>query len=127
MVELVNCKDFYVDTHYLCGFRSSENIFDLPKEIFDCGDFICFESAVKKYVSDKPVTMHMWPWLWDTSKSTDEVYIYDIQSSRIIYHTSDTSDFYDARLVRKEETLHGCEIFDYKFQFPKMITWLKKE
>jgi hypothetical protein len=121
MVGLVNTKDFYVDSHYLCGVRSPENIFDLPESIFECGDVFCFEHAIKKYVGSYPVTMHLWPWLWSSSELTDEVYIYEIENNRIIYLTSTMNEFFDAKLIRHEECLQGCEIFDYDFKFPKML------
>lgn len=121
MVGLVITKDFYVDSHYLCGVRSSENIFDLPKTIFECGDVFCFESEIKKYIKTKSVTLHMWPWMWKTSNLTDEVYIYEIETDRIIYYTDTLEDFFDARLIRNEQSLQGCEVFDYNFKFPKML------
>lgn len=121
MVGLVNNKDFYVDTHFLCGIKSAENIFDLPDNIFECTDFICFDDAIRKFISDKSVTMHLWPWQWHTSALTDEVYIYETLNDRIIYFRSDMKEYYDAKLVRKEQSLQGCEIFDFDFHFPEMI------
>jgi len=121
MVGLVNTKDFYVDSHYLCGVRSSENIFDLPKSIFECDDIFCYESEIKKYIKQWSTKLHMWPWMWNTSDLTDEVYIYEIENNRIIYYSSDFKEFFDARLIRKEQSLQGCEIFDYNFKFPKMF------
>jgi len=115
-------KDFYIDSHYLCGVKSPENIFDLPDTIFECCDFMCFESAVKEYVKPLSVQLHLWPWMWETSSLTDEVYIYDMALDRILYYSQAYGmEFFDARLVINEQSLHGCEIFDYKFQFPKMI------
>jgi hypothetical protein len=121
MVGLMN-KDFYIDSHYICGVRSPENIFDLPDTIFECFDFMCFEEAIKNYVIPLSVKLYRWPWMWETSNLTDEVYIYDMISDRIIYYTSDMKEFFDAKLVRKEQCLQGCEIFDYNLQFPKMIS-----
>lgn len=121
MVELVNTKDFYVDTHYLCGVRSSDNIFDLSNDIFECGDVFCFENAIKNYIKPYSNKLHLWPWMWNSSDLTDEVYIYEIETDRIIYYSSEMKEFFDAKLVRKEESLQGCEIFDYKFKFPKML------
>lgn len=115
-------KDFYIDSHYLCGIMSLENIFDLPDTIFECCDFMCFEEAVKDYVIPLSVKLYMWPWMWETSSLTDEVYIYDMALDRILYYSQPYGkEFFDARLVRNEQSLQGCEIFDYKFQFPKMI------
>lgn len=122
MVGLVNKKDFYVDTHFLCGFESSENIFDLPDNIFECGDFMCYEQAIKNLIKNKSVKMHLWPWQWDNSRCTDEVYIYQMTGNRILYYSNDTKEFYDARLVRVEQALQGCEVFDIDFQFPKMLS-----
>ncbi len=121
MVGLVNNKDFYVDTHFLCGVRSPDNIFDLPESMLDCGDVFCFENQVKRYIKPQSVTLHLWPWMWKSSDLTDEVYIWDMLTDRIIYYTKDMPDFFDARLVRQEQCLQGCEIFDYKFKFPKML------
>lgn len=117
----MNTKDFYVDSYYLCGVRSPENIFDLPRTIFECGDVFCFESEIKRFIKTLSVKLHMWPWLWKTSDLTDEVYIFQIETGRIIYHARDFEDFFDANLVRVEQTLQGCEIFDYNFKFPKMF------
>ena len=121
MVGLVNTKDFYVDTHYLCGVKSSDNIFDLPEDIFECVDVFCFEDQLKAYLKPLKVQLHLWPWMWKSSDLTDEVYIYDIQRDRVIYYTNQMTEFFDARLVRHEQCLQGCEIFDYKFKFPKML------
>jgi hypothetical protein len=121
----MNKKDFYVDTHFLCGFESPENIFDLSDNIFDCGDFISYEHAIKNLIKNKSVNMYLWPWQWDTSKCTDEVYIYKMASDQILYYSNDTKEFYDAKLVRIEETLQGCEVFDINFQFPKMLNFSK--
>lgn len=119
----MNNKDFYIDSHFLCGVKSPENIFDLPDTIFECCDFICFESAIKNYIEPLSVKMHFWPWMWETSSLTDEVYIYDITLNRILYYSQAYGkEFFDAKLVRHEETLQGCEIFDYSFHFPRMIT-----
>ena len=116
----MNTKDFYIDTYYLCGIRSSDNIFDLPKDIFESGDFIQFEEAIKSYIKPASVTLYLWPWMWQSSDLTDEVYIYNIETNRILYHNQ-MKEFFDARMVRKEQTLQGCEVFDFKFQFPKML------
>ena len=116
-------KDFYIDSHFLCGVKSNENIFDLPDTIFECYDFICFETAIKDFVKPLSVQLHLWPWMWETSRLTDEVYIYDMSLDRILYYSQTYgAEFFDARLVREEETLQGCEIFDYAFRFPQMIT-----
>ena len=117
----MNTKDFYVDTHFICGVRSPDNIFDLPEDIFECGDVFCFERRIKNYIASLSVTMHLWPWQWKSSDLTDEVYIYDMADNRIIYYTNGMKDFFDAKLVRIEQTLQGCEVFDYKFKFPKML------
>jgi hypothetical protein len=53
---------------------------------------------------------------------TDEVYIYDMDSDRIIYYEGSTREFFDARLVRKNQSLEGCEVFDFKFHFPRMLS-----
>jgi hypothetical protein len=65
--------------------------------------------------------MHLWPWLWKSSELTDEVYIYEIETNRIIYFENTMKEFFDASLVRTEQCLQGCEIFDYDFKFPKML------
>lgn len=121
MVGLVNTKDFYVDTHFMCGLKTTENIFDLPDEIFECGDLFCFEEALKKYVKPHGVKLHLWPWNWHDSSLTDEVYIYDIETNSIIYYTNDVKEFFDAKLIRMEQCLHGCERVGYTFQFPQML------
>ena len=117
----MNKKDFYIDSHFICGVRSTDNIFDLPKSLFDCGDFICFEQAVRSYIEPFSVTLYMWPWSWHDSSLTDEAYIYEIDNNRILYYTGETSEFFDAKLVRKRQSLRGCEIFDCNFKFPLMM------
>jgi hypothetical protein len=83
---------------------------------------MCFEEAVKDYVIPLSVKLYMWPWMWETSSLTDEVYIYDMALDRILYYSQAYGkEFFDARLVRNEQSLQGCEIFDYQFQFPHMI------
>ena len=101
MVGLVTTKDFYIDSHFICGLESLDNIFDLTDIIFNCGDFLCFENAIKTYIKPLSVTMYMWPWIWHNSSLTDEVYIYEIETNRILYYASNISEFFDARLIRK--------------------------
>lgn len=115
-------KDFYIDTHYICGVKTADNIFDLPEAFFSAEDFLQFEKAIKEYIkfADKSI-LHLWPWLWQTSELTDEVYIYEIESNRLLYYTKEMNEFFDANLIRKEQTLQGCEIFDVEFKFPRML------
>jgi hypothetical protein len=128
MVGLVISKDFYIDSHFICGVKSLGNIFDLDDMIFNCGDFMCFEHAIKDYAKNlwPTVSIHMWPWEWHDSSLTDEVYIYEMETNRIIYYTNTFSEFFDAKLIRKEQNLQGCEIFDFKFKFPLMF-WGNRE
>jgi hypothetical protein len=121
MVGLVANKDFYINSHYMCGVKSQDNIFDLNDEIFNCCDFMCFENAIKAYIKPIGIKMHIWPWEWHDSSLTDEVYIYEMETDRILYGTTSMKEFFDAKLVRKEQTLHGCEVFDFTFQFPLMF------
>jgi hypothetical protein len=120
MVGLMNKKDFYINTHFICGVNSSENIFDLPDSIFDYGNVLCFETAIKNYIKPLEVKMNSWPWMWETSSLTDEVFIYDIETERTLYYVQEYNEFFDARLVREKQHLRGCEIFDFTFNFPKM-------
>ena len=113
-------KDFYINSYYMCGVKSQDNIFDLDDTIFNCCDFMCFENAIKAYIKPLSIKMHLWPWEWHDSSLTDEVYIYDIDTDRILYGTSSMKEFFDAKLIRKEQSLQGCEIFDFKFKFPLM-------
>ena len=122
MVGLVTNKDFYINSHFMCGVKSQDNIFDLNDAIFNCCDFMCFEAAIKEYIKSRSVQMYMWPWQWHDSSLTDEIYIYEMETDRILYGTNSMNEFFDAKLVRKEQTLHGCEVFDFKFQFPLMST-----
>ena len=113
-------KDFYVDSHFICAVKSPDNIFDLPDTIFNCCDFLCFENAVKDYVKSYSVKMHLWPWGWHDSSLTNEVYIYEMNKDRILYYAIGM-EFFDARMVRKQQSLEGCEVFDFTFKFPLML------
>lgn len=115
-------KDFYIDTHYICGVKTSDNIFDMPKGIFSANNFLQFEEALKKYTAPPWTSRSLWPWLWQTSELTDEVYIYEMNLNRLLYYTKEMKEFFDARLVKKKQTLRGCEIFDIKFKFPHMLS-----
>ena len=113
-------KDFYIDTHFLCGLRSTENIFDLPENIFDSVDVFDYERSVKIFIKSFNVTPHLWPWMWRSSDMTDEVYIYEMNTGRFLYYDSNIKEFFDAKLIRQEQNLQGCEIFDCTFKFPLM-------
>jgi hypothetical protein len=117
----MNSKDFYIGTSFICGIRTPDNIFDLPKYMFGVSDFLEFEGALRMYTKGSGVKLYLWPWMWQDSSMTDEVIIYDIETDRIIYYQSGLRDFFDAKLVMRQQSLEGCEVFDFKFQFPKML------
>lgn len=118
----MHTKDFYIGTNFICGVKTEHNIFDLPDNMFNSENFIDFEEAIKEYIKGSAIELYLWPWMWQDSAMTDEVYIYDMDVERLLYHEQTTKDFFDAKLVRDQQSLQGCEVFDFKFQFPRMLS-----
>lgn len=118
----MNSKDFYIGTSFIFGIKTEDNIFDLPNYMFTSEDFFQYEEAIKKYIAMSRIKLYLWPWMWQDSTMTDEVYIYDMESDRIIYYESSMKEFFDAKLVRMQQSLEGCEIFDFQFKFPRMLS-----